>query len=97
MSADVYSRYCRLMDYNVIYMCGTDEFGTATEIKALLANKTPKEICDHYYKIHKNIYDIFNIDFDYFGRTSTEKHKEIVQEIFLKCLNNGYMEEKEIE
>lgn len=46
LSADVYSRYCRLRGYNSIYICGTDEYGTATEIKALLAKKTPKEICD---------------------------------------------------
>ena len=53
LSADVYSRYCRLMDYNSIYICGTDEYGTATETKALLEKKTPKEICDYYNKIHE--------------------------------------------
>lgn len=35
LSADVYSRYCRLMGYNCVYICGTDEYGTATEVKAL--------------------------------------------------------------
>jgi methionyl-tRNA synthetase len=34
------------MGYNVLFMCGTDEFGTATEIKALQEKKSPKEICD---------------------------------------------------
>ena len=53
LSADVYSRYCRVMDYNSIYICGTDEYGTATETKALLEKKTPKEICDYYNKIHE--------------------------------------------
>lgn len=66
------------MGYNSIYICGTDEYGTATETKALLENKTPQEICDYYYAIHKKIYEYFDIDFDYFGRTSSEKHKEIV-------------------
>lgn len=46
LSADVYARYCRLRDYNTIYMCGTDEYGTATETKALEENCTPKQICD---------------------------------------------------
>ena len=46
LSADVFARYCRLRGYNAIYVCGTDEYGTATETKALEENCTPKEICD---------------------------------------------------
>lgn len=46
LSADVFARYCRLRGYNAIYICGTDEYGTATETKALEENCTPKEICD---------------------------------------------------
>lgn len=34
LSADVYARYCRLMGHNTLYICGTDEYGTATETKA---------------------------------------------------------------
>jgi methionyl-tRNA synthetase len=46
LSADVYARYCRRRGYNVIYMCGTDEYGTATETKALEEGVSPREICD---------------------------------------------------
>lgn len=46
LSADVFARYCRIRGYNAIYMCGTDEYGTATETKALEENCTPKQICD---------------------------------------------------
>ena len=35
LSGDVYARYCRLRNFNTIYICGTDEYGTATEMKAL--------------------------------------------------------------
>jgi hypothetical protein len=48
LSADVYARYCRRRGYNVIYMCGTDEYGTATETKALEEGSTPQEICDKW-------------------------------------------------
>lgn len=34
LSADTYARYCRLADHNCMYICGTDEYGTATETKA---------------------------------------------------------------
>ena len=77
LSADVYARFVRLMGYNAIYICGTDEYGTATETKAIEAKMTPKQICDKYHKLHKEIYEWFDIDFELFGRTSTPKHTEI--------------------
>lgn len=82
LSADVYARFCRLMGYNTLYICGTDEYGTATETKAIEEKCTPKELCDKFHFIHKGIYEWFDIDFDYFGRTSTPVHTEITQEIF---------------
>lgn len=97
LSADVFARYCRSSGKDCLYICGTDEYGTATEIKALEEGVTPKEICDKYYKIHKDIYEWFGIKFDYFGRTSTHKHTEITQDIFLKLYKNGYIIEEEIE
>jgi methionyl-tRNA synthetase len=84
LSADVYARFSRLMGKNTLYICGTDEYGTATETKALEEKCTPQELCDKFHKIHKEIYDWFDIDFDYFGRTSTEVHSKITQDIFLK-------------
>ena len=69
-------RYCRLRKYNVLYVCGTDEYGTATETKALEEKLTPQEICDKYFKVHFDIYKWCNIDFDIFGRTSTTKQTQ---------------------
>lgn len=89
LSADVFSRYCRMINENVLFVCGTDEYGTATETKALEEGTTPQQICDKYNAIHAEIYDWFNIDFDFFGRTTTEKQTEIAQDIFWKLYNNG--------
>ncbi len=58
---------------------------------------TPRELCDRYHAIHKEIYKWFNIDFSYFGRTSTPLQTEIVQQIFNKVDENGYITEKESE
>ncbi len=57
LSADVYSRYCKQRGYNTLYICGTDEYGTATETKAMAEKTTPQEICDRYYNIHSDVYD----------------------------------------
>lgn len=94
LSADIFSRYCKDRNYNTLFICGTDEYGTATETKALEDKVTPKELCDKYHKIHKEVYDWFKIGFDYFGRTTTEKQTEIAQDIFMKLYNNGYLEEQ---
>jgi len=97
LSADVYARYCRLRKYNCLYICGTDEYGTATETKALAEGVTPREICDKYNRIHEDIYKWFNISFDYFGRTSTKVQTEIAQDIFWKIHKNGYFLEDNVE
>ena len=97
LSADVFARYCRLKGYETLYVCGTDEYGTATETKARQENCTPQEICDTYYKVHQKIYQYFNISFDVFGRTSCQNHKITVQEIFHQIHDKGGFVEKEAE
>mmetsp|Transcript_2670 Transcript_2670/g.4490 ORF Transcript_2670/g.4490 Transcript_2670/m.4490 type:complete len:467 (-) Transcript_2670:758-2158(-) len=97
LSADVFARYCRLMGYNTIFVCGTDEYGTATETKALEEKTSPKEICDKYFEIHRKIYEWFDCDTELFGRTSTPKHTQITQEIFLDLQKQGNTYEKVIE
>ncbi|KAG9129664.1 hypothetical protein Leryth_017745 [Lithospermum erythrorhizon] len=93
LSADVFARYCRLREYNAIYICGTDEYGTATETKAMEEKCEPKEICDKYHAIHKEVYDWFDIAFDKFGRTSTPQQTEVCQAIFKKLWENGWLSE----
>ncbi|MGI5075401.1 methionine--tRNA ligase [Treponema vincentii] len=97
LSADVFARFCRLRGYTSLYVCGTDEYGTATETKALEEGKTPRELCDYYHAIHRDIYHWFNISFDYFGRTSTPQQTEIVQGIFKDIEKNGFIKEHTIE
>ncbi|KAJ4731544.1 Methionine--tRNA ligase [Rhynchospora pubera] len=81
LSADVFARYCRNRGYNIIYICGTDEYGTATETKAMEEKCSPREICDKYHAIHKDVYKWFDISFDHFGRTSSPQQTEICQAI----------------
>lgn len=96
LSADVFARYSRLAGYETYYICGTDEYGTATELKALDEGMSPYDLCTKYHNLHKSIYEWFNISFDHFGRTSCKKHIEITQHIF-ECLDkNGYITEGNI-
>jgi len=110
LSADVFSRYASrqsalhllmLCRYNkargrpTLFVCGTDEYGTATETKALEEGVTPSELCDKYNQIHADVYDWFEIGFDIFGRTSTKQQEEITQNIFRRLYENDYLIERE--
>ena len=97
LSADVFARYCRLAGFETLYVCGTDEYGTATETRALEEGTTPAELCNRYHAIHTDIYEWFNIAFDKWGRTSTKEHTEITQHIFTKLDENGYINRHTIE
>lgn len=94
LSADVYARYCRSKGYETLYICANDEYGTATENKAREEGLTPRQICDKYHQIHKDVYKHFNIQFDYFGRTSTDEHTEITQRIFKGLESEGNIIER---
>ncbi len=97
LSADVFARFCRERGYETLYICGTDEYGTATETRALQENVSPRDLCDRYHVIHRDIYEWFDIQFDKFGRTSDPKQTEIVQGIFKEVDEAGYIREAEIE
>uniref|UniRef100_A0A8D0A037 Methionine--tRNA ligase, cytoplasmic n=1 Tax=Sander lucioperca TaxID=283035 RepID=A0A8D0A037_SANLU len=97
LSADVFSRYGRLRGWNLLFVCGTDEYGTATENKAREEGLTPQQICDKYHAIHSSIYKWFQIDFDFFGRTTTEKQTEIAQDIFWRIHKHGFLIEDTVE
>ena len=93
LSGDVFARYCRSRGYDTLYICGTDEYGTATETRAIEEKKTPRELCDYYYNEHTKIYDWFHINFDKFGRTSNDECTEITQALFEDLDKAGLIKE----
>ena len=55
LSADVFARYSKARGHPTLFVCGTDEYGTATETKAIEEKVTPQELCDKYNKLHKEV------------------------------------------
>ncbi|MEM1895988.1 MAG: class I tRNA ligase family protein [Nanopusillaceae archaeon] len=95
LPADIFARYQRFKGNYVVFIGGTDEHGTPTEIEAIKKNTTPEKITEFYYNIHKKIYDWFDISYDSFSRTSkSEIHYEITKNIFLRILCAGFISEK---
>lgn len=87
--ADVIARYKRSKGYDVYFQTGTDEHGEKIETKARDKQITPQEHVDEVALEIKRIWDIMNVSYDNFVRTSNPKHKKTVQAIFQKLYNQG--------
>ncbi len=96
LPSDVYARYMRMMGNDVLYIVGTDEHGTTSEVGALKAGMDVQTYCDMNHKRHFETYKDFGLSFDYFGRTSSEQNKEMTYHIFEQLDKNGYIEERTI-
>lgn len=96
ISADIYTRFLRIAGHEVISVLGTDEHGTTSEVVALSQNKTPKQVCDEFFAIHKDIYEWFNTSFDCLGRSSDPENAQITTDIYSKLAKNGFIVEKTI-
>ncbi len=93
MPADIFHRFLGVFGVDNIFICGTDEHGTAVELAALEEGLTPEQYSAKYYKIQKEIYEKWNFDFTFFGRSSSPSNHQITQDIFLSARENGYIEE----
>ncbi len=80
--ADLYVRYLRLKERDVVFVCGSDEHGTAIANQAMKENTTPREIIDKYHTLIKECFDKLDISFDIYHRTSEPIHHETAQDFF---------------
>lgn len=96
LPSDIYARFMRMMGNEVLYICGTDEHGTPSEVGAAKEGMDIGEYCTKYHNRHQEAYTAFNLSFDYFGRTSSPQNQEITYHIFEQLEKNGYIEEKVI-
>lgn len=96
LPSDVYARYMRMMGNEVLYVVGTDEHGTTSEVGALKAGMDVQAYCDMNHDRHYRTYKDFELSFDYFGRTSSEQNKEMTYHIFEQLDKNGFIEERTV-
>lgn len=94
LPADLYTRFQRLNKRDIIHICGSDEHGVPITIAAERDGVTPQEIVDKYHKGNKEVFKRFGIDFDYYGRTSSDTHKKTSQEFFLNLHEQGLFKKK---
>ena len=84
LPADIYVRYLRSQNKDVVYICGSDEHGAAITLRAKKDGTTPQAIVDKYHGINKKAFSDFGIDFDIYHRTSDPLHHKTAQDFFLR-------------
>lgn len=87
--ADAIARYKRQVGYDVRFQTGTDEHGQKVEEKATKAGVSPKAFVDEVSKEIKNQFDVMNVSYDKFMRTTDPYHEKQVQKIFKKFYDQG--------
>ncbi len=87
--ADAIARYKRNTGYDVRFQTGTDEHGQKVEERAKAANLTPKEFVDEISGIVKEQFDVMNVSYDKFIRTTDPYHERQIQKIFKKLYDQG--------
>lgn len=92
--SDVYARYLRLNKKDVVFVCGSDEHGTAIPNQALKENTTPQAIIDKYHVLIRDCLYKLGISFDVYHRTSDPLHHQTSQEFFLTLFNKGLLTEE---
>jgi methionyl-tRNA synthetase len=95
--ADIYVRYLRAQKRDVVFVCGSDEHGTAIPMQAIKENTTPQAIIDKYHVAMKEDFADLDISFDIYHRTSETLHHETAQEFFTYLNDRGDLEIKETE
>ncbi|MBN2603839.1 MAG: methionine--tRNA ligase [Candidatus Thermoplasmatota archaeon] len=97
LPADIFARFNRMIGNDVLMVSGSDEHGTPVTITAEKEKITPQMVVNRYHDEHKKNMAQFGISFDLFTRTTTDNHKQVVQEIFTLMYKKDYIYIKQVD
>jgi methionyl-tRNA synthetase len=97
LPADIYVRYQRLQQQDILYICATDEHGVPITITAEKEKTTPQDVVNRYHQHIKANFERFGMSFDHFSATSRPVHHQTSQDFFRKLYENGYIDKQEIQ
>ena len=87
--ADIFARFKRLENYNVLFLTGTDEHGQKIQKEAKKNNKDTKLFCDELSETFRSLTKILNLSNDDFIRTTEKRHHKSVQDIWNRLVKSG--------
>jgi methionyl-tRNA synthetase len=89
--ADVFARYLRLRGYDVLMVSGTDAHGTPVTVRADQEGTTPAEVAARYHSEFLTYWRDLGITYDLYTTTTTDNHREVVQDEFMMLLEKGFL------
>jgi len=97
LPADIFVRFLKMNNADVLFVCGSDEHGAAITLRAKKEGVLPKQIVDKYHELIKQSFIDFNIEFDIYHRTSSDIHHETSSDFFTSLNDNNKFVQKESE
>ena len=97
VAADTIARFKKLQGYDVLFQTGSDEHGQKIERKAAAAGLTPKQYVDNIVANIKKLWELMDVDYDLYVRTTDDYHIKTVQNIFKKLYDQGDIYKAEYE
>jgi len=91
IGADILARYFRSKGSEVLYISGSDCHGTPIAVEAEKRGIRPEDIAEKYHQEFVKTFDQLNFSYDCYSKTTTNNHKEVVQDVFLKLYKDGYI------
>ena len=92
--ADIYTRYLRLQNRDVVFICGSDEHGVPITLKAKKEGVDPQVVVDRYHEVIQQSFLDFGISFDHYSRTSGTMHHQTASDFFKQLEDNGQFVEQ---
>ncbi|MCQ6281856.1 methionine--tRNA ligase [Bacillus sp. EB600] len=89
VAGDAMARYKRLRGYDVMYLTGTDEHGQKIQRKAEEKGVTPQQYVDEIVSGIQELWKKLDISYNDFIRTTQDRHKQVVEKIFARLLEQG--------
>ena len=96
LPADVHARFRRQTGAAVLFICGTDEHGTPTELSAAAAGKDVRAYCNEQHAIQADVYRRFGLSFDHFGRSSSPQNHALTQHFYRRLDAAGLIDERDV-
>jgi len=96
LPADITTRFLKQKGVEAYYICASDDFGTPILIQAEKEKKSPQEYVEYWNRRDYEDFTAFDIDFDFFYKTSSKENIEFVQDVFKKLYEEGHIYEKDI-
>lgn len=89
MSADVITRFARVLGYNTYFVTGSDEHGQKVAAAAAKANTTPLDHCNYYVDRFKEVHKRYKVSYSHFVRTTADYHLYTAQKLWKMCASAG--------